>query len=435
MSDLNDLLSSAKLSAPMSPSNNSVDKFDDLLDINDLKSGSKVKLESVSYRQFRLINSDDYESFPWSRLKEEISKKVTSYYINLIIDCKLPDDCTGLFKGCDIRSLRFGDNAETANVKKADEMFKDCEMLTLAEIGLNLRYCESMSAMFQGCTQLSKVWIGGLNCLKDASSMFSGCTELIDVSIKGDETIVDIHSIFSNCRNLRYADIKLSNEVKDISYACYRCESLVYVPFTTKSMTVNNRRPNIHADYLVKTLNLYLPEVTSMESTFEGCYSLAYVPDIIGTSNLKTTVRTFKDCRSLRDVYIEDISNVVEMSSMFEGCISLESMDTKHWDTKNVRMMDRIFSLDINLKNIDISNWSLESMRSVVRAFALCPLSEQTNFDNWSAAEDIPHEGMLSLKFKGKYPDWYNISTRYFLRDSQTEILKTDSPYDVSYFK
>jgi len=52
MSDLGKLLSSAKssaplypsnssekLSAPMYPSNNSVDKFDDLLDVNDLKSG------------------------------------------------------------------------------------------------------------------------------------------------------------------------------------------------------------------------------------------------------------------------------------------------------------------------------------------------------------------------------------------------------------
>ena len=57
-----------------------------------------------------------------------------------------------------------------------------------------------------------------------------------------------------------------------------------------------------------------------------------------------------------KDVSNFDTSNVTDMSSMFDGCESLQKLDVSNFDTSNVTGMSAMFFSCTALKNVYVSN-------------------------------------------------------------------------------
>ena len=93
-----------------------------------------------------------------------------------------------------------------------------------------------------------------------------------------------------------------------------------------------------------------ITNVINMSWMFNGCNSLSSLPDISkwNTSNVNDMSWMFYDCNSLSslpDISKWNTSNVINMSHMFSGCNSLSSLpDISKWNTSYVNDMNSMFS-------------------------------------------------------------------------------------------
>ena len=127
-------------------------------------------------------------------------------------------------------------------------------------------------------------------------------------------------------------------------------------------------------------------KVTSMDSMFFGCSSLASVGDLSGwdTSSVASMGSMFQGCSSLAalDASGWDTSRVADMSRMFSGCSSLTSLDASNWDTSCVTDMASMFSGCSRLASLDLSSWDASNVGGMEGMFYACLRLEQIAVGN-----------------------------------------------------
>ena len=97
--------------------------------------------------------------------------------------------------------------------------------------------------------------------------------------------------------------------------------------------------------------------ITSTHAWFDECVNLTTIK---GIENLKT-------------------DNVTDMSSMFNNCTSLKTLDLSGFNTEKVTDMSDMFCLCVNLTNLDIHNFNTAKVTSMIAMFACC--EKLTNLD------------------------------------------------------
>ena len=100
-------------------------------------------------------------------------------------------------------------------------------------------------------------------------------------------------------------------------------------------------------------LNPNTSNVTNMSCLFDGCSSLESIP-AMNTQNVTNMYMMFNGCAKLSSVPVLDTFNVTDMSFMFEGCNSLVEIPTL--DTSNVTSMLAMFERCSSLKQIPLLN-------------------------------------------------------------------------------
>lgn len=100
-------------------------------------------------------------------------------------------------------------------------------------------------------------------------------------------------------------------------------------------------------------LNPNTSNVTNMSCLFVGCSSLESIP-AMNTQNVTNMYMMFNGCAKLSSVPVLDTFNVTDMSFMFEGCNSLVEIPTL--DTSNVTSMLAMFERCSSLKQIPLLN-------------------------------------------------------------------------------
>lgn len=142
------------------------------------------------------------------------------------------------------------------------------------------------------------------------------------------------------------------------------------------SYTFTNNTPQVPEGNLIKTVNVNvqpkinivkegikfsessfkkIPEwadfegITDMSYMFSGCGSLESIP-LIDTSKVTTMYQTFHWCGALQTIPLIDTSNVTSMKQMFQYCSRLESVP--HLNTSNVVDFQEMFSSCGSLKSI-----------------------------------------------------------------------------------
>ena len=134
--------------------------------------------------------------------------------------------------------------------------------------------------------------------------------------------------------------------------------------------------PNLTQINNIEYLNT--SKVTDMSGMFDGCVSLTTL-DVSGfdTRNVKTMCEMFKGCRSLTtlDVSSFNTSNVTNMLSMFYECSSLTTLDVSGFDTSNVTDMGQMFYYCSSLTTLDVSGFDTSNVTAMGWMFAACGMT------------------------------------------------------------
>ena len=90
------------------------------------------------------------------------------------------------------------------------------------------------------------------------------------------------------------------------------------------------------------------------------------------TSEELPTKISFSGKSYLTSVNYLNISNVTDMSYMFQNCTSLTTLESNNWNTSNVTDMHSMFYRCQLLTSIDVSNWNTSKVRTMGSMFNYC---------------------------------------------------------------
>ena len=137
-----------------------------------------------------------------------------------------------------------------------------------------------------------------------------------------------------------------------------------------------------------------ISKVTDLSCMFCGCLSL---DSIKGFSNINTSKITrlsylFSCCKitSIPDISKWDTSNVESIDNMFLHCFNLKSLpDISKWNTSNIKYITNLFSDCQKLEYIpDISKWDTNNLQDMKGLFAACySLKSLPDISKWKTTK------------------------------------------------
>ena len=116
-------------------------------------------------------------------------------------------------------------------------------------------------------------------------------------------------------------------------------------------------------------------KVTDMSSMFDGCTGLTSLDlSNFNTGKVTNMHGMFQVCRGLKslDVSSFNTGNVTKMSNMFVGCNRLTTLDVSGFDTAKVTSMSYMFSECSGLTSLDLSNFNTGKVTSMSWMFSSC---------------------------------------------------------------
>lgn len=370
--------------------------------LNNLKTGNVTNMNSM-FRGCQSLTTLDLSGFN--------TAKVT--------------DMGSMFSGCSgLSTLTLGGSFDTGSVVYMNEMFQNCSSLTVLDLGsFNIAKVENMNSMFSNASNLKTIYVGTgwATTLETAGAeMFSGCTNLVggssttydatnvgfdyaridggpssetpgyftDVANNGKEVYMVLTD--SNSKLTFYYDANKASRsgtvVDLIGTSGYGWSSfkdyITSVEFdpsfadyhgltSTKEwfFSCNNLASITGISYL-KTEN-----VTDMTSMFQYCYALTSLDlGSLNTSNVTKMAHMFYDCQNLVSLNISgfNTAKVTGMDAMFYNCNKLESLNLSSFVTENVTNMQEMFWTCSSLTDIDVTGFETGSVTSMAQMFFGC---------------------------------------------------------------
>ena len=143
-------------------------------------------------------------------------------------------------------------------------------------------------------------------------------------------------------------------------------------------------------------------KVTDMSSMFDGCSGLASL-DVSGfkTGNVTDMESMFHGCRGLASLDVSglDTSNVTDMFGMFTGCRGLASLDLSGWNTGNVTAMSSMFFNCSGLTSLHVPKFNTGNVTAMNQMFYGC-----------SGLTSLDLSGLNTGKVKTMYQMFYGCS-------------------------
>ncbi len=327
------------------------------------------------------------------------------------MDTQNISDMSYLFSNClDITTIRIS-NWDTSSVTDMRSMFAFCFRLkTLSLTSWDVSSVESFKDMFAGCASLTSTgnldgW--DLSECEDLSGLFDSCSKLRnigDLSLWQTDDVTDMSKLFRNCSKL--------SSVGDLSgWNVENVNSFAYMFSNTAE--------------LVSFGDISLWEVS------DTCEDLSYM-----FQNSASALP------SVLDLDGWDVSNVKDMSHMFENTYTLTVLDISGWDSGNLINASSMFrftdtgrlspltdiigigSLDTSsLKDIsyifyenqylscDLSAWNTDSLEDISYAFYGTYRFDIDKLKHWNVSSVLnmtetfgDNAGSL---ISSPVPDWY----------------------------
>ena len=171
----------------------------------------------------------------------------------------------------------------------------------------------------------------------DSSLLFANNTALTDISgIAGwdSSNVINMYGLFKNARSL--ADgLSLRNwdtsNVQDMRYMFSGCISVLFIDVS-----------NWDTGKVLTMAGMF-----QVGDDWEGNGQLI---EIIGLGDL-------------------DVSNVMDMTSMFYGAGQMTTYDIGRWNVSKVESMNHMFCDNFKLRSLDLSNWDVSSLKTIYNMF------------------------------------------------------------------
>ena len=137
-----------------------------------------------------------------------------------------------------------------------------------------------------------------------------------------------------------------------------------------------------------------MPVVEDMSAMFNGCYSLESLDlSSFNAKKVELMNSTFCTCQELRTIKFSDSQNnkyidtskVTDMNDLFRQCSKLQDLDLSSFDTSCVTDMSEMFSSDFALETLDVSSFDTSKVTNMNYMFNNCSaLNTIAASDKWS---------------------------------------------------
>ena len=316
-----------------------------------------------------------------------------------------------MFTNCKSLTSLDLSNFNTENVTSMESMFYSCQNLTSLDLSnFNIQKVKSMYLMFYNCINITSIDLTGFDT-KDAENlayMFAGCRNVEKIYVDENWTTENLQAsdyMFNACEKLVGQDgTKYRYGMEDATYAHYKegglfsCWPKAYSVLEDDTLTfyydiLKPERTGIvfSMDKFEWTGEAYRNDIinvtfdaafvdykklTSTATMFSGMEKLATIDGIeyLNTENVTDMSAMFSGCQSLDSLNVSnfDTQKVEDMSSMFSGCQKLDSIDVTKFNTENVIKMSSMFSGCQNLDTLDISNFDTKNVTKMDAMFSGC---------------------------------------------------------------
>ena len=302
----------------------------------------------------------------------------------------LTGSCEDLFRGYSSVKKIDLTNVDTSAVTSMKSMFSYCYVLAALTVGTDFKTgsVTDMSGMFQSC----------------------GNIEGFDFSKLDTSNVTNMSNLFYNSSfkalNLSGFDTSKVTDMSGMFYSCNYLESLDLDGWRTGSVTdFSNMFKDCH---VLKNLDLRSFDTSSAGSMF-GMFSYDYDLESItlgsgfNTSGISSMSSMFNGCSKLKSIDLSkfNTSNVTDMSYMFFGCYSLEAVNVSGFDTANVTDMSDMFENCSSLTSLDLSNFTVNDSLNTYGIFGGCKSLDSIKLPSgFVINEDMELSGS-DLNYKG----------------------------------
>ena len=146
-----------------------------------------------------------------------------------------------------------------------------------------------------------------------------------------------------------------------------------------------------------ESFKTYAP--TSLKEFFYNCTSLETISGLeyLNTANITDMSSMFQNCYNLKSLDFTnfDTKNVSNMYFMFNGCSTLTSLDLTNFNTMNVSNMYGMFCDCKNLTSLDITNFNTAEVTDMSFMFLGCSNLTSLDLTNFNTAKVTDMHGMF----------------------------------------
>ena len=301
-----------------------------------------------------------------------------------------PTSTFGWFYGMNhLSSLSGMEYLNTEDVTNMKNMFRDCSALTSLDLSTfytpNLQI---MDNMFYGCNHLTTIY---------ASDLWT--TQSVTY---GNDVFVDCFSLVGgkgttyNYNNAHYGYAHLDGGPSDPgyfsdanaprAYACYTPDNTTLTfyydnqrssrPGTTYDLNGEFELPGWIMDWLDLENNLHPATQVVFDPSFADARPISTAYWFLGMRNLQ----------SFSGLSYLNTSEVTNMTSMFNNCSGLTSLDLSSFNTANVAYMESMFLRCSGLTSIDLSSFNTANVGDMSDMFEDCTALTSLDLSNFNTA-------------------------------------------------
>ena len=126
--------------------------------------------------------------------------------------------------------------------------------------------------------------------------------------------------------------------------------------------------------------------VTILSSAWQNCYSLQSL-DLSGwdVSSVTSLRDAWNSCYSLQSLNLSgwDVSSVTTLQSAWAYCYNLQSLNLSGWDVPSVTNMTSAWNSCYNLQSLNLSGWDTGSVTTLQAAWQNCSSLQSLNLSGW----------------------------------------------------
>ena len=176
---------------------------------------------------------------------------------------------------------------------------------------------------------------------------------------------------------------------------------------TAIAQSISNKGVECSADAALSTFAKKIDSITTggtgdkimlTDGTKFG-YSKAFDPTLYDVSNVTDMSNMFDNCSGLTselDLSEWDVSSVTNMECMFSQCSKLTSLDVSNWDTSKLTKITNMFTYCSKLTSLDVSNWDTSNISDMLNLFNGCSGLTSLDLSTWNISNLSIIDGMFS---------------------------------------